>query len=271
MTSKLDVCRTRLSQVTVMRDQLNREILDYFHHTHPHKVYLEPDPANPNEGIIFVEPPDELPAHWAIVLGHIFHDLRASLDNLAWLLAEDHSGPAPWPIPKGSPWRRLQFPIYDTETAFDAAGKDWGSLLDPYDWAVLDSYQPHPRANFQSGHYFVWLQELNNADKHRVLHLLALYHTANVNPEVWVAEAGNCEVESIDVPPITGICRGKTELGRVHVKPTGPKPFVRVNEQLGFEITIDHPAAPNYDGMGIVTWILIYASQVVERFAAKFP
>jgi hypothetical protein len=68
--------------------QINRETGDYIVRIKSHRV---PDPV-------------------AVAIEEILHNLRSSLDLLAWELHVVNEAP-PQPLPDGSPWRRIQFPI----------------------------------------------------------------------------------------------------------------------------------------------------------------
>lgn len=263
---QLEPFRQRLVRAKAIIDVLSREVLDYFAHTHPQRVFLKRDPSRPCEAVIMVELHEALPSHWPLLLGEILHEIRSSLDNLVWFLAESHSGPAPWPVV--SPWRRVQFPVEQDPRRFETRTRAWRGLIDATDWAVLESLQPYGGVD---PHHLIQIVELSNADKHRSVHLLALYHSDLVNPSVHVAEANDIEDISITVPLEVGACRGETELGRVTWSQTGPNPRLRVAEQLGFEIAIDHPSIVEMDVIGMVMWMQIHGDEVIDAFASRYP
>lgn len=195
MTSKLAGCHSRLDRVIAGRDRLNREILDWFAVNHPHEIHLEVEPEHPNEIVIYIEPPSELPADWPVVLGEMIHNVRAALDNRTWLLAEEHSDPPPGPFQGGALGGGCSSRSIATRRRFGELGGDWGALLDPADWAVLETAQPYQGPNRSRPVQMGYLQELSNADKHRTLHVLSSYQAGLVNPPVWVTAVQDCVVE----------------------------------------------------------------------------
>ena len=135
---------------------------------------------------VFIEPRRSIPQiKWAVIIGDIVHNLRTALDHLIWELAVLRRGePPPHPLPSGSPWRSLQFPVYDDASDFFNISSKSAKKGQPPGQGGLASLQhvrPAAAARviqlqpFQVGdrqhHPLRVLQDLDNIDKHRTLHL----------------------------------------------------------------------------------------------------
>lgn len=117
---------------------------------------------------------------WGARIGEIIHDLRSALDHLVWqlTLANGHTPPA-FPLPRGSCWRRVSFPITDADTDFGQVVRNrivrsgagvgclWG--VRPELLTEFKRLQPWFRRK-HSDRADLWkLQELWNIDKHRTV------------------------------------------------------------------------------------------------------
>ena len=231
-------------------------------------MFLEPDPERIEDRIIQMEPPDDLPHHWSLMVGEMLHEIRSSLDNLVWFLAEAKSGTAPWPIPSGNPWRSVQFPVYETPQRFADGIQRWRDLVHDDDWTILEQPQPYHGLD---PYHLVQITELSNADKHRAMHLLTTYHSDLVNPTVRIGECIDAEVVAMEITQNAGVCRGKTELGRISLRITGPQPYVQVQEQFGFEVAIDHPAIIEMPVVDMGVWMSLKARAIIDLFASRYP
>ena len=124
---------------------------------------------------------------WGVYIGEIAHNFRSALDNLVYQLALLHD-PETVAGPKG---RRLQFPIFvvrdgpDKNGTFEGQKKRMIGLLRPEHQARIERLQPYkrgsgvpfkptnlPKRGRRNGPLF-WLQEINNADKHRLFQVVA--------------------------------------------------------------------------------------------------
>lgn len=113
-----------------------------------------------------------IPNDWGAIIGEIAHNLRSALDGLAWQLALLHT-PAPS--------RDTAFPIYlighTTRNVRHFWRKDSGlRLMQSIHrslWTRIESFQPYKGRNGKRRNPLFLLQELNNADKHRLIPVLA--------------------------------------------------------------------------------------------------
>jgi hypothetical protein len=113
-------------------------------------------------------PPPKI--RWGVLIGDALHNMRSSLDHLAWQLA----------LKDGEPPGYTAFPIFrNREDAIrtDASGNPRrGSALykiagirDPLARDAIESVQPYKSPDGPDGHPLWILQTLNNADKHRII------------------------------------------------------------------------------------------------------
>jgi hypothetical protein len=114
-------------------------------------------------------------AYFGAVFGDIMNCYRSALDHIVWALSVRHQikPPPPHPLPPGSPWKDVGFPI-----CLDP-GNNWKSalgsklrLVDPNLHADFRSVQPFvtgPKAPEEE--WLAMLEGLWNVDKHRVVHI----------------------------------------------------------------------------------------------------
>ncbi len=114
---------------------------------------------------VFREPPPE----WGVIVGEIAHDLRSALDGLVWQLAKRD---------RGIESTTTEFPIYLKGPRSKRATRFPGRRgrvegINSRHLAMLEAVQPYKRRHgFRRSH--LWsLHELNNADKHRLLQVVA--------------------------------------------------------------------------------------------------
>lgn len=117
---------------------------------------------------------EEPPTEWALRIGECLYNFRSGLDQLAFELAERHTGtPLPAKIADMS-----EFPIFGRRppSAKELADKIGG--IDPKAQAIIQALQPHHRGNpTWKRDSLAMLDRLCNLDKHRALHLVPLSHT----------------------------------------------------------------------------------------------
>ena len=104
----------------------------------------------------------ERPPIWEAIIGDCLHNLRCSLDHLAWTLAGSSSGDS-----------TTQFPIFDDLGKYERYAGRQTALIPDEPLAIIKELQPYeasrddPRANA------LWmLHDLERIDKHRQLLIL---------------------------------------------------------------------------------------------------
>lgn len=123
--------------------------------------------------------PNAIPPGWSIIIGEILHDLRSALDHLVWqlTLANGYTPPRRFSRRK-TRWRFIEFPIYvnglDFRSRLERRSNPLWGISDPAR-AFIDDYQPLHGGKMATRDALWVLNELNNIDKHRTLHLTAMY------------------------------------------------------------------------------------------------
>jgi hypothetical protein len=105
------------------------------------------------------------PNSFAVVFGEVLHDLRSALDHTARLLVQ-----AEGKEPVDGGYKRTTFPIFKSEPA---GGVDIAPGLSRPVRDALAAVQPYNAADPEKD--LLWrLHQMNNIDKHRLLHVTAL-------------------------------------------------------------------------------------------------
>ena len=129
---------------------------------------------------------EQPPVEWGIDIGEIAHNLRAALDGMTWQLAL---------LKNPHPSQLTQFPVFlrghtiRRRKARKGKGAPlpsfWGTergdgigghikSLHPCHQAALERFQPYKRGNGRTRSPVYLLHEINNADKHRLIQVVAL-------------------------------------------------------------------------------------------------
>lgn len=153
------------------------------------------------EGVFVVKTrvPDTPPTELSLPLGDCLQNLRSALDHLVWQLTLANNR---------TPNRATAFPIFREEPA------DRNKLLDPMRkihpdaQAIIEEIQPFKNGEGDAADTFLWvLHELNNVDKHRLLH----------PTEVWIV-TNACQLllpDGTKVEPTEFLDRGAIRQGTV--------------------------------------------------------
>lgn len=117
------------------------------------------------------------PLDWSVDIGEIAHNLRSALDGLAWQLAL---------LNTKTPASRTQFPVFLTghsqvvkKPAFFTSkrgntAKHMIQSLCPKHQAMLERLQPYKRNRRGRASRLYMLQQINNIDKHRLIHVIGV-------------------------------------------------------------------------------------------------
>jgi hypothetical protein len=112
----------------------------------------------------------EPPVTLSHVVGDCVHNLRSTLDHLAWELARLHGQPS---RPRG-----IAFPIFEVEDglqySFRKKGIEMIAEVLPAAHPEIEALQPYHRWQDPKDHPLWILHELWNIDKHREIHLLGM-------------------------------------------------------------------------------------------------
>jgi hypothetical protein len=109
---------------------------------------------------------EEPPPVFGVLVGSAAHQAYSALNHVTYALAVQHLGAAEAEKRR----RAIAFPITSNRAAFER--NRVRSMLDPKPWEVIERLQPYHRASRSDGlieHPLLWLKEIADADKHRVL------------------------------------------------------------------------------------------------------
>lgn len=128
-------------------------------------AYFATEEYNPENrgyiGRIYVKR-DLLP-EWSLMVGDIVHNLRSSLDSLAYALSLKHSG-----LPSEDEARSIQFLLVDTKGEFnDPRRRRYIKRMSPEAQAVVERLQPFNTKPDGFKHQLSVLRDISNVDKHR--------------------------------------------------------------------------------------------------------
>lgn len=148
----------------------------------------QPDPDKPTEYPFkarIIEEPDTMT--WGLMLGDAIHNYRSALDNAVWnltLVGTNEQMPT-------KP-RKVKFPISMETTGYQSAI----AHIDPCAQAAIEWCQPH-RGRYAPNFEPLWLlNELSNADKHRVVTpILAMPEGLSIDEFLVGGEPGQVHVD----------------------------------------------------------------------------
>jgi hypothetical protein len=103
---------------------------------------------------------------WALIFGECIHNLRSSLDNLAFALARLQCDP-----PENE--RAILFPIFHDKAEFNRKGRRYLSQLPDEAATLIERLQPFQRDGSEQfgkpeDDKLLMLQSFNNSDKHQI-------------------------------------------------------------------------------------------------------
>jgi len=212
-------------------------------------------------------PPPSL--DWGVYIGEITHNLRSALNHLVYQLALLNSANKPETVARD---KRLQFPIFLKSRDFKAQG-NMIKLLRPEHKAFIERLQPYKRSGGMllkstdltewrgRNSPLFWLEEINNADKHRIIQV------AGVKLGGFVISHWGERPEPLlkASRPVFRILKDGAKFGEAD-------PDVHVNTQIRSLIAFWQGCEP-VKGKGVVSvfnTILVLVSEIVESFTSEF-
>lgn len=170
MSSPLEGVRLKVARAEEHLQTLDEENRAYFE-GRPYEIVHERDEERSRHVYRF-RVRQTPPLRLSILMGDCLHELRSSLDYLAWQLVLENGG---------TPTRQTSFPIHKAEEAFREYKRSRrvptgvaGGVSDEAA-ALIETLQPYNRTDGPPEGHPLWvLQDLNNIDKHRHLNLATL-------------------------------------------------------------------------------------------------
>lgn len=163
---------------------------------------------------------------WPLLLGDFLHNLRSVLDHLAWQLV----------VANGNKPGRPLFPITLDPAWFDSKGTEHLTGVHPDAIAAIRALQPFDSSftGRKSLHPLWLLSELDNVDKHRLVHILTFMPTESTlrfAPEHIIPDE-NVEMFDLSDRPI----ENGTKVARVRFH---RHPKLEVNSTLTMNVLIE--------------------------------
>jgi hypothetical protein len=208
----------------------------------------------------------ELGLDWGVTIGEIAHNLRSARDNLAWQLAL---------LTTDTPYERTQFPIFDVarqriptkggrtrEIGFEIDGRPMIRNLRPEHQAAIEALQPYrPGCGGKEGP-LSQLAHINNADKHRVVQVVAA-QTGAFSYGSW-GDIDPVQAGEVSPTPLPVLEEGAEVIRAGPNVQVGPKLFPLVAFSKG---------CPEVEGLGVcfrLDRIAQHVSGIIESCGSEF-
>jgi hypothetical protein len=153
----LDGARLKARRAKIHLNTLEREI-KHFLNRHPYSV-SQRDTKEYRE--YFVQRKGHLARTWGLIVGDFAHNLRSSLDYIAYEFNIRSSKPVEETV--------CNFPIYDTRIGYRSRGKNAFTSKPSGVKGVVNSLQPYHRQKNPKLQFLSILRDLDNIDKHRTI------------------------------------------------------------------------------------------------------
>ena len=162
---------------------------------------------------------------WGLAFGECVHNLRSTLDNLAYALARLRCDPPKQP-------NQIAFPIFQDQAGFEKRGRRNIDQLPDEAASLIERIQPFQRdgslpVGSPDRNALVLLQWLSNTDKHRVPSVVLIAPT-NIAHEVSGVFHSD-EDASVNVPPDTTVWAGPLAPGAVLLEWRANRPIASVS------------------------------------------
>lgn len=262
---QLDGPRLKVRRAESEIKTLDSLMLALWQDTPYHVVRSEFNPKSGKDVFrVRVKNPPDL-SEWGITIGEIAHNLRSALDGLVYQLAYLNTAPN---APTGT-----QFPIFltgrtsrkssgKTTSNFDRGGRRYIRSLRPDHQAYIERLQPYKRGRGGQSNPLWLLSQINNADKHRLIQVVAAKWGAG--PSV----AGTGTGDTFDYP-FMGLRRRILNHG---AKFGEAAPGVHVSSDV-YPLLVFWNGCDAVKGKPVVfllSRIAEHVSQIVESFAPEF-
>lgn len=178
-----------------------------------------------------LDPPAPLD-EWALRFSDGIHNLRSSLDNLAWTLAH-HDGHTP------SHPKRVAFPMAGTTKI----RKETPNLFSERVWKILSSYHQSPESGQPLLPMLAWF---SNEDKHRSAHIAAVSHL-EIQHTGSVEYRSEAEAEADGPPQVALTAISFTEPAQQVLRQTTRHPIVKVKGTFSYNARVLVQGPPGQD------------------------
>lgn len=195
------------------------------------------------------------PARWGLVLGDVAHNLRSSLDHLAWALVS--RGIRPPSLLSDNEAEKIYFPIAEGKTWFDKSLPKKLPGVRSADIARIRWCQPYRRGKRdRHRHSLVLLNRLNIRDKHRTLEPV-WHQPTHLNLEV--TDMRDCVIRRFNWRRTPEPLKVDAELAYIPARKTGKEPHLHVQTRCTAKPSIEHRIEVEewMTQCGILVWLLL--------------
>ena len=222
MDASLEGVKLKIDRATEHLEELNKEVENYLD-GRPYEVVGKPrEEGNP---LLVCKVHRQPPLRLSVLLGDFLHNLRSSLDHLAWQLVLANGG---------TPGEATSFPIYARRRKYkefkkknDALSGVVGEISE--DAArLVEKFQPYNNQAGTPKEDPLWiLNKLNNVDKHRQFNVAALNTSEVVQVDLLTAD-GSGVYMTMQFPNEDGTNRPIEDGATVGVDPYNAGPGYRL-------------------------------------------
>lgn len=173
MAHPLDVPRARIIRARSRIDTLHEAAEGFIRSNDYRVVVAEYDARSEYYALRVRSGGNTPPLEWSVTIGEVAHNLRSALDGLTWQLAL---------LTTRRPYARTQFPIFSVgktarkgrRPSFEYEGRRMIRDLRAEHQAAIEKVQPCKRREYpRRRNSLLCLSELNNADKRRLIQVVA--------------------------------------------------------------------------------------------------
>jgi hypothetical protein len=251
-----------------------REAIEAYEQRDPYVIRQDFDPVAYTSSVYVT--PKPMSMEISFMAGDVVHNLRSALDHLAWQLAVAIDNRTPtFPLvddPDGGTWKRVLFPLRSKEYASESWLPERLAGASDEIKTFIKEIQPYAAAD-NPRDATVWkLQELSNADKHRVplVAVPSLHRTGMLSIKTLHSRV-RCRI--VDLAPVPLMLEGETRLVRVEYD-TIPlsKPDVRLEHRvcIAFHDSLGiGPGMPVVDTLSMIESMVVYILTRAGRISAK--
>ncbi len=219
MRDPFDACWYRWERANQHRGELG-EVWNEYIDTHPYDTALTHQGGGVH--VLRVWATDPMPAEFEVVFGEWLYNLRAALDYVIWATAAYAAGQVPPPYVGA-----LQFPIYDSKSAWDSNRYRIKQLADHHIEMlhILQPFNSNPDAN-----YLGWINRLARIDRHRSL-INGTAYLAELKPVIAVEPHWRTTLEWGE----RVLHDDGADVARITVKPWEEGTNLQINPRFGID------------------------------------
>ena len=182
-----------------------------------------------------------LPRRWSLILGDAIHNVRSSLDALAFSLSVKHSGP-----PSEGEAKKIQFLIADTAQDFVSRQSRSLGRLPSAAQQLIEGMQPYHTCSWPGGNPLASIRDLDNTNKHRHL-IIAKVRIDHGN--LYIEKPGVPGGQGLVIPLTPGFYSDGDLLAEFDLPPEYDTATMRTGHSMGLDHCIADVTLPKTSGL----------------------